>query len=321
MESVLSQKKAPEFEVIIVDQGSTDESLKIIDSFVRANRDKVQLFIKKDNKNEFENVNFGLTEAKGEIIAITHPDCMADEEWLFQLTQSYRDNDIVAVCGRPIMFQDGSLYMDYSAAFADTVLFIGYNSSFRKDFFMKIGGYETKIRGGSDIEILYKIIADNKKYIYNKNARIYHMATYGLKDRILANFKYSIGNANIFLKNIKTLFRFYKCPFILIGSSAYVIFLLLLFLSFILGIFISAKFFYLALLMAAIPLTWIICNVISQKNRVNYKNNILKLIVYSFFVTCLFMLAMSVGSLIGVIVFFRNALTDKHAAHAQIAVL
>ncbi len=93
--SVRSNKTRHKFEIIVVDAGSSDETLTI------AQKHAAKVL----NGTPFRiNRNKGVAEAKGEIICFTDSDCIVPEDWVDKLVDGLlrlneRDNKIIGVGG------------------------------------------------------------------------------------------------------------------------------------------------------------------------------------------------------------------------------
>lgn len=96
--SILLQKFS-DFEIIAIDDGSTDNSLSILTELSKKWSDKLRVFHRK-NHGLSSSRNFGITKAKGEYIAFVDGDDYVDPDFLEKLYQSILDtNSDIAACG------------------------------------------------------------------------------------------------------------------------------------------------------------------------------------------------------------------------------
>ena len=79
LESVTHQNYS-DYEIIIVDNNSTDKTKDIINLFQKDDSRIRYIFEKERSRGAARNA--GITEAKGEIIAMTDSDCVAPRDWL-----------------------------------------------------------------------------------------------------------------------------------------------------------------------------------------------------------------------------------------------
>ncbi|MFW6769194.1 glycosyltransferase family 2 protein [Leuconostoc citreum] len=81
------------FEVIMIDDGSTDRSELIAKSYVRA--DSRFEYIKTENNGQSHARNIGLSKAKGEFIAFVDPDDSLEENFLKKLINAFDDDTLI----------------------------------------------------------------------------------------------------------------------------------------------------------------------------------------------------------------------------------
>jgi len=86
IESVLNQT-FQEFELIIVDDGSTDNTANIIKSYT----DSRILYIYQENQDAFNAINHGLDIARGAFISILNSDDLYEPSRLKRLLQAHQE--------------------------------------------------------------------------------------------------------------------------------------------------------------------------------------------------------------------------------------
>jgi GT2 family glycosyltransferase len=94
----------PKFEIIVVDNGSTDQSLE----YLRTNWQQYVRVIKlKENLGFAEGCNIGITEANGDIIALLNNDIEVETNWLMAATQTLlSDQRAGAVQSKMMQYED-----------------------------------------------------------------------------------------------------------------------------------------------------------------------------------------------------------------------
>lgn len=86
-------------ELIIIDDGSTDNSYEICQNFVEQYQTKI-LLLKQDNKGPYPARNFGLQHAKGDCISFLDADDFWHQDFLIKLLQAIEYNNAdIAYCG------------------------------------------------------------------------------------------------------------------------------------------------------------------------------------------------------------------------------
>jgi len=133
-----------DYEIIVVDGGSTDGTVEIADRYA----DRV---ISAPGSSIGEARWIGIQEAQGEIIVSTDADTLHPRFWLDRLTRHFKDPDVVAVGGAVYPSNPSEMTLAYTAGL-NTVAnslhwFIGSNMAFRKEAFIRAGGYPLLIKG------------------------------------------------------------------------------------------------------------------------------------------------------------------------------
>jgi succinoglycan biosynthesis protein ExoA len=97
-EGLIRQSMQPD-EIIIVDGGSTDNTLDILNSF-KDQFKQLKVFQAPDT-NISQGRNIAIANSSNSIIAVTDAGCRPDNNWLLELTKPLLDNDkIHAVSGK-----------------------------------------------------------------------------------------------------------------------------------------------------------------------------------------------------------------------------
>jgi len=154
----LEQQTFKDFEVIVINDCSIDNTAQEIKDFQKKTKLKLQLIDKKCNEGRPTAINSGLKIAKGTFVAVTDGDCIASKNWLYQIKKEFEKNPAVAAVGGvyeslsrdPVslagnMFE--RIFMDFKLI--PNVL-PGANSAYKKEKLLAIGGYSTR-KWGADI--------------------------------------------------------------------------------------------------------------------------------------------------------------------------
>ena len=110
IESIWAQTEQ-DFELIVIDNGSTDESLEIARSY--CGRDRYTLIENAENTGFSHAVNQGIAIAKGEYMALFNNDAFAEPTWLAELLRTAEaDPKIFAVSSLMLRFYEPELADD-----------------------------------------------------------------------------------------------------------------------------------------------------------------------------------------------------------------
>ena len=165
------------FEMIICDDGSTDDTYDIIKKWINEVEFKLKYF-KQNNLGPGPARNYGVKKSIGELIVFIDSDCEADKDWLKIIYDSYRDNMFDAFGGPDDSKDDFSL-IQKAINFSMTSFLLqevlediknmvtkfyprSHNMGVKKDIFNKVGGFGS-LRHGQDIELSNKIYNSGAK--------------------------------------------------------------------------------------------------------------------------------------------------------------
>jgi len=98
-----------EIEIIVVNDGSPDNSQKIIDKYVKKYPEKVKSFIK-ENGGQGSARNYGLLQANGEYIAYVDSDDCVETNMLEEMyNKAISNNSDIVVCGNNVVSMNGEI--------------------------------------------------------------------------------------------------------------------------------------------------------------------------------------------------------------------
>lgn len=139
------------WELIIVDDGSTDNTKEVIKKY---SHDKRILFIQKENTGGAHSRNVGVHHAKGKYITFLDSDDEAYPDWLEMLIQHLKsnDNDIVC-CGQDYYsndkFASERLPASMGTIYGNTVgRFLAGSFALKKEVYCKIEGLDESLLAG-----------------------------------------------------------------------------------------------------------------------------------------------------------------------------
>jgi len=101
LNSLLDQKY-PNFEIIVVDNASTDNSPEII----KKEFPQIKLIINNKNLGFAAGNNVGIKKAEGELIALFNPDAIAEPNWLSELVNAFNSSLDVGIAGGIVYYYE-----------------------------------------------------------------------------------------------------------------------------------------------------------------------------------------------------------------------
>ena len=173
--SLLKQSYEPtRYEILLVNDGSDDGSEREISEVVEANKTRIRI-LTEINKGPAGGRNFGISNAKGSIVAFTDSDCVADEDWLKQLVANYTSEEVGGV--------EGKVETDWDQLMAPIRVspagfgHVTCNISYRRDVLQKVGLFDEQFRWKEDEDLAYRVIKGGWKIATNERAIVYHPVT------------------------------------------------------------------------------------------------------------------------------------------------
>ena len=178
--AALGRQSYTNHEVIVIDDGSIDDTPEIAKSF------SFVRYVRQEPGGLSVARNRGAREATGEILAYTDDDCIPDDDWLLRLSAAYDDPAWVAAGGPNIPPPARNMIEGVVAAApgAPTHVLLndeeaehlpGCNFSVRKDALERIGGFHDEFTiAGDDVDICWRLRAAKGKLRFVPSAMVWH---------------------------------------------------------------------------------------------------------------------------------------------------
>lgn len=185
------------YEIICVDDGSTDSSLEIINSFQSGVSIKSST---QQNSGPAFARNKGAQLAKGSIVVFTDSDCELSPDWLNEMLKPFEDEYVGGVQGRyktkqkelcPLLDQIDIEGRYRKMMKSENIDSIGtYSAAYRLKLFLDLGGFNTKykVACGEDFEFSYLVAKNDYKMVFANKAVCYHTHPETLKKYLKTKF-------------------------------------------------------------------------------------------------------------------------------------
>jgi GT2 family glycosyltransferase len=177
----LQRLNYPDYEVILVDDGSTDSTRHILAAFpdVRCIRHEKNFGLSVAR-------NTGIVASTGSIVAFTDSDCRADEDWLYYLVGSLLDSEFAGVGGPNLLpLEDcpvaaavmvspgGPAHVMLTDREAEHIP--GCNMAFYKHALEEIGGFDPVfMKAGDDVDVCWRLQQAGCKIGFSPAAFVWH---------------------------------------------------------------------------------------------------------------------------------------------------
>lgn len=174
----VSLQDYPDFEIILVDNESTDRTLEIAKEYGCKT-----ITISDRDFNFSKALNWGVQKSCGELIAIVSGHCIpSHEQWLARMAIHFKKANVGAVYGRQEPLPDTSALdkRDLWVTFGldrktqkQDYFFHNANSMFRRKIWEKMP-FSEKIHGVEDQDWAKKVLQKGSRIVYEPTAIVYH---------------------------------------------------------------------------------------------------------------------------------------------------
>jgi glycosyltransferase involved in cell wall biosynthesis len=170
----------PNYEVIVVDDGSTDQTPQIAEGFSDFR------YVRQEHLGLSAARNAGAHAATGQIIAYTDCDCVAHPAWLTYLVAAMIEQQLDAIGGPNVTPPQDNWIARCVAASPGNPCHVmiddhqaehvpGCNMAFRSEALLRLGGFDPQFRvAGDDVDICWRFLDAGLKIGYAPAALLWH---------------------------------------------------------------------------------------------------------------------------------------------------
>jgi glycosyltransferase involved in cell wall biosynthesis len=191
------------YEVIVVDDGSTDETVTLAEQAAAASRADVRLVSMQENRGPAAARNEGVRAARGEILAFTDADCEAAPAWLVRgLGALDAEPALAAVEGRTD--PKGEVGTLTHQMRNDTGgLWMTCNMLYRRDALERAGGFDERFRVAflEDSDLAFAVMEDGGRIAWVPDAIVDHLVLHEGRSRFGAEARKRVYNALLYRKH------------------------------------------------------------------------------------------------------------------------
>ncbi len=190
IQSVISQNY-PNLEYIIVDGGSTDHTLQIIDEY----REHIQILISEPDKGIYDAMNKGIRLATGDVVGMLNADDhFADEHVLHSIADAFAQHHIEALYGDlDIVDQHRQIIRKWRSGTCNHNSFkLGFmppHPTFycRRSLFDQFGFYSLDHGSAADYELMLRLMYRHQIRSYHLKMVMVNMRAGGISSKNLKN--------------------------------------------------------------------------------------------------------------------------------------
>ena len=204
----LTKLNYPDYEVILVDDGSTDTTPQIARGYpmVRYFRHQMNLGLSVAR-------NTGISASLGEIVAFTDSDCRADEDWLYYLVGDLLSSEFAGIGGPNLLPPEdspvaaavmvspgGPAHVMLSDRQAEHIP--GCNMAFYKSVLVEIGGFDPIFHAaGDDVDICWRLQQAGYEIGFSPAAFVWHYRRSNLRAYLKQQHGYGEAEALLVRKH------------------------------------------------------------------------------------------------------------------------
>jgi len=178
-----------EYEIIVVDGGSTDNTVGICRTFA------VKVFFC-SKRGWAAALNLGIRKARGEIVCITNSDVIVPDDWLKKIWEFFRNHPDVEGVGGPhfpprlcrniIQRFSGEIFVEDQGfpvkltrsrymRMWDGGLVCGPAYAYKRETLLSAGGLKESLMSYSDIDLCWRLVKMGKLLMFNPDIRVVHL--------------------------------------------------------------------------------------------------------------------------------------------------
>lgn len=151
-------------EVLVVDNGSTDGTWELINSYGAPIRGLQETRL----RGSYAARNTGIAASRGQIVAFTDADCVPNSHWLERLVAGFDDPRVGCVGGQVIglpprtaaeVFAQRKGVLNQEMAFKGSYRphFATANVAYRREVLEQLGGFEASLESGGDADLCWRM--------------------------------------------------------------------------------------------------------------------------------------------------------------------
>lgn len=176
------------WEIVLVDNGSTDDTAKVIE----AQKDSMPAPVKSIQEmvpGLGRARNAGIRAASGDIIVFTDDDCYPNEDWLVEIDKAFLDPGLGFLTGKVVLHDPDDYPISVNlledardvpaGTYVSPYILMGANLAFRREALEAIGGFDSNLGAGTrypveDVDAAARVVMAGWSGAYRPNIVVRH---------------------------------------------------------------------------------------------------------------------------------------------------
>jgi len=213
-------RSAVVFEIVVVDNGSTDDTTAVLQEFASTAQFPVVLVFESRTGLSYAR-NAGILAARGDVIAFTDDDCYPAKDYLDNIMHCFANKNIAYLGGKILLFDPADLPITIqplnhvvslpAGCYLKPGLIQGANFAFRRSVFELVGGFDTQLGAGTplaseDVDMTFRASMAGLIGTYTPLAVVHHHHRRQTpQDEKEVMRSYALGRGAYFYKGLSSL--------------------------------------------------------------------------------------------------------------------
>ena len=208
--SSLEHQTFSDFDVVIVDDASKDNSVPIIKNLIKG-KNNYRLIELRENKGASNARNIGVANSKGNIILFTDSDVILKKDTVHKIIESFKKHkSAAAIVGLP---DKKSSFNNLASEYFNLRIYYNYMRlpeqidilytticAVKRSAFDNVNGFNVKMRSEEDPELGFRLSRAGYKIILNKDLTVSHYKYISFLELLKNDFKRSINRVKLLLR-------------------------------------------------------------------------------------------------------------------------
>ncbi len=220
--AVLQQDYDGDLEILVVDDGSQDETAQEVKLFLKEYPQRTVKYIYQNNAGPSAARNRGASESMGDVLFFTDSDCVPHRDWIKEMLPHLQKPADFAMTGKisvvagsygianpqnllarcihkEILFRHQRLMPEFPKVFGS------YNFCIWKDVFTEVGGFDAAYRNasGEDNDLSYKLLEQGHRIYFDRNGLVDHYHPVELKKYLYEQYRHGFWRAKMYRRHPK----------------------------------------------------------------------------------------------------------------------
>jgi glycosyltransferase involved in cell wall biosynthesis len=212
LDAILAQDPGGDFEVLAIDDGSTDGSAEILDRYIAGGRVRL---VQSECRGAAAAINLGLSLARCPLIAQVDQDVVVGPDWLTLLRDALKDESVGAAQGYYVTDRESPLLvrvmgLDLEQRYAGiegtgTNHVCTGNTLYRALALARVGGFDETLGYGYDNDVSYRLGDAGFSLVLCREARSRHYWREGLWSYLRQQYGFGYGRLDLVARHRRRL--------------------------------------------------------------------------------------------------------------------